>query len=130
MMHALHSDVLDAPIGTIIDIGGGNGDVFKMMAQENLIRKDKQQPLLPSSIISDDIGLRIWSELTHAPEYYQTRVEIELLERYGSEIVKEIPSQCTLIDLGSGYARSSLNLVVRKVIHLILLSSFPEICVK
>ena len=90
-------------VGTVIDIGGSNVDAFRNMLEENLIGNNgKQEHLLPSAMMGDDIGLHLWSRITYAPEYYQTRDEIELLEHHGSEIAKHIVAGCTLIDLGSG----------------------------
>ncbi|PPJ52313.1 hypothetical protein CBER1_09245 [Cercospora berteroae] len=67
--------------------------------------RNRQTPSLPSALISDDRGLELWSEVTHAPEYYQTRDEVDLFLAHGDEIVSQIPENCSLIDLGSGDLR-------------------------
>ena len=102
-MDTVHQNGSVPHIGAVIDIGGSNVEILKHMLEESLLGKNnQQQPLLPSAIMSDDVGLQIWSEITHAPEYYQTRVEIDLLKQHGAEIAQNIPSGCTVIDLGSG----------------------------
>ncbi|KAH0559374.1 hypothetical protein GP486_004108 [Trichoglossum hirsutum] len=76
------------------------------MIEEKLIGKDNQQQrVLPSALLSDDTGLRLWSQITHLPNYYQTRDEIELLEYHGAEIARHILPGSTIIDLGCGDVR-------------------------
>ena len=107
-MQTVHKDSsVPAGIGDVIDIGGSNLDILKHMLEQSLLEKNGgQQPLLPSAVMSDDVGLKIWSEITHSSEYYQTRDEIELLKQHGPEIAQHIPSSCTVIDLGSGFVVS------------------------
>jgi uncharacterized SAM-dependent methyltransferase len=49
-----------------------------------------------------DRGMEIWGDVIALPNWYQTREEIGLLQRWGSEISKYIPPGAALIDLGSG----------------------------
>ncbi|KAJ9486525.1 hypothetical protein VN97_g6805 [Penicillium thymicola] len=49
--------------------------------------------------------LELWSQVTYAPEYYQTQDEVDLFIAHGQEIVSQIPEGCSLIDLGSGDLR-------------------------
>ena len=72
------------------------------MLEKRLLYKDPQQRLLPSMLLSDDEGLKLWSQITHLPNYYQTRDEIELLEENGKKVAEYIVPGCTLVDLGSG----------------------------
>lgn len=88
----------------VLDIGGGDGEYIRAMFQQQFLNplRDGRTPNLPSSLISDDRGLKLWSEVTRAPEYYQTRDEIELFVAHGQDIAAKVPDGCSLIDLGSG----------------------------
>jgi uncharacterized SAM-dependent methyltransferase len=72
------------------------------MLQARFLCKGPQTRLLPSPLLSDDEGLKLWSQITRMPKYYQTRDEIELLEQNGREVAEHIVPGCTLLDLGSG----------------------------
>lgn len=89
--------------GVVLDIGGSNAQILQEMAEEGLMPKDGHQQLtIPSAMMGDDVGLSLWTAVTYAPEYYQTRDEIDLLTVHGKEIAQRVPEHCTLIDLGSG----------------------------
>lgn len=51
----------------------------------------------------DAEGSRLFEEITEQPEYYPTRTEASILERYADEI-RDITGPCTLVELGSGYS--------------------------
>lgn len=77
----------------------------KLFAQSgNQLRKNdgQLQRLLPSVLLSDDGGLDLWRGVTRMPNYYGTRDEIEIFEKYGADIGNHLPEGATLIDLGSG----------------------------
>jgi len=56
---------------------------------------------IPPVWFYDEMGSRLFEEITRLPEYYPTRVERRLLERHGPEIA-EIVSADTLVELGAG----------------------------
>ncbi|KAM3425669.1 hypothetical protein BST61_g7612 [Cercospora zeina] len=91
----------------VLDIGGGDSDHLLAMFKTQFLYplRNGQTPSLPSALICDDRGLELWSEVTHAPEYYQTRDEVELFIEYGNEIIAHIPENCSLIDLDIGDLR-------------------------
>ena len=90
--------------GDVIDIGGSHlSDTFREMLGRKLLKEDRPgQRLLPSALLSDDKGLRIWRQLNRLPDYYQTRDEIHLLEQHGSDIAQHMASGSVVLDLGSG----------------------------
>jgi len=101
--HDIHAH--EIPIGSIIDIGGSKiSDYLRKVLMSNLIQKCRGggRRFLPDPFMSDDRGLQLWRELTHLPEYYQTREEIESLKYHGTDIAKHILPGSTLVDLGSG----------------------------
>ena len=62
------------------------------------------QPWLPSKYFYDDRGSVLFEEITHLPEYYQTRTEVALLEAI-AEPVLAAGRPRELVELGSGAGR-------------------------
>jgi L-histidine N-alpha-methyltransferase len=58
-------------------------------------------PWLHSHFLYDDNGSRLFEEICQQPEYYPTRTEAAILERYASRI-RDAVGPVTLIELGSG----------------------------
>lgn len=50
----------------------------------------------------DEAGSHLFDRICTLPEYYPTRTEIGLLERFGTEIAETVGSDAILIELGSG----------------------------
>lgn len=73
-----------------------------MLKDKLLSEGSQQQRRLPSAVLSDDLGLQLWTRCTDRPEYYFTRGEIELLEHWGPAISQHVETGSTLIDLGAG----------------------------
>lgn len=65
----------------------------------------RQRPrAIPPKFFYDERGSRLFDSICNTPEYYLTRTETGILERYSAEMVKLIGSSCVLIELGSGSA--------------------------
>ena len=56
---------------------------------------------IPPVWFYDERGSRLFEEITHLPEYYPTRAERALLEKYASSIA-ELSKADTLVELGAG----------------------------
>ncbi len=62
-----------------------------------------ERKTLPSKYFYDARGSELFEDITRLPEYYLTRAETSILERYATEIVDSIrPTE--LVELGSGYS--------------------------
>jgi len=59
----------------------------------------------------DSLGSRLFDAICHVDEYYPTRAENEILTRHSDEIVASIPDCRTLIELGSGSADKTRNII-------------------
>jgi L-histidine Nalpha-methyltransferase len=59
----------------------------------------------------DELGSRIFEAICEVDEYYLTRAENQILTRYADEIVAAIPTCRTLIELGSGNAQKTRNVI-------------------
>src|SRR5256885_12034818 len=72
------------------------GDVF-----EGLTKTPKS---LPPRLFYDAAGSALFEEITRLPEYYLTRTEAALLEKYSAEIAKRVGANVSVIELGAGTA--------------------------
>ncbi len=53
----------------------------------------------------DAAGSQLFEKICQQPEYYPTRVELALLDRYACEIARQIGSDAEVIEFGAGAAR-------------------------
>lgn len=60
---------------------------------------------IPTLLLYDEPGLRLFEEITYLDEYYLTNNEIELLTGHAKEIARRVPDNSIIVELGSGYAR-------------------------
>lgn len=74
-------------------------DIHEMLRPE-----EGGQKRLPTSLLYDAQGLKLFEEITFLEEYYLTNAEIEVLENHASGIASLIPAGSQIIELGSGYA--------------------------
>ena len=59
-------------------------------------------PAVPARWFYDHRGSELFEEITRLPEYYPTRTETALLERYSGEIAARVGSGEAVIEFGSG----------------------------
>jgi L-histidine N-alpha-methyltransferase len=59
----------------------------------------------------DELGSQLFEAICLLPEYYLTRAENEILERYADEIVCSVAGPTTLIEMGSGSASKTRLLI-------------------
>ena len=64
----------------------------------------------------DELGSQLFEAITLLPEYYLTRAENEILQRYSAEIVASISGQKTLVEMGSGSA-SKTRLIIEALLR-------------
>lgn len=57
---------------------------------------------LPTILLYDTEGLRLFEEITYLDEYYLTNAEIEVLTSHAKSIVQRMPDDAQLVELGSG----------------------------
>jgi dimethylhistidine N-methyltransferase len=65
----------------------------------------------------DELGSQLFEAICLLPEYYLTRAENEILQRYSDEIVAAVDGQKTLVEMGSGSA-SKTRLVIEALLRL------------
>ena len=94
----------------ILDIRRGNTSSFLLNELGEKLRGEQgKEKQLPTILLYDERGLRLFEEITYLEEYYLTNAEIEALKTHSDSIAKEIPHGVQMIELGSGYAIASLR---------------------
>lgn len=64
----------------------------------------------------DELGSQLFEAICLLPEYYLTRAENEILERYADEIVASLDGPKTLLEMGSGSA-SKTRLIIEALLR-------------
>ena len=62
-----------------------------------------QEKKMPTMLLYDEAGLKLFEEITYLDEYYLTNAEIEVLHQYADQIAERVEAGSQLIELGSGY---------------------------
>jgi len=62
-----------------------------------------QQPKrLPPKYFYDEVGSKLFEQITLLPEYYPTRTELRILRDRGAEIAATMPRNAALVEFGAG----------------------------
>lgn len=93
----IHAGLKRDPLATLAD------DVLRGLSA-------KPKRFLPKYFY-DELGSQLFEAICLLPEYYLTRAENEILQRYASEIVGSLPGHKTLIEMGSGSASKTRLLI-------------------
>jgi L-histidine N-alpha-methyltransferase len=64
----------------------------------------------------DQLGSQLFEAICLLPEYYLTRAENEILDRYADEIVSSVEGETTLMEMGSGSA-SKTRLIIEALLR-------------
>lgn len=93
-----------ASVAGIIDIrSDSEGFELKQLIKDGLNCKNEQEKTLPTLLLYDNKGLKLFEQITYLDQYYLTGQEIEVLTKYADPIAQRIPQNAMLIELGSGY---------------------------
>ena len=64
----------------------------------------------------DELGSQLFEAICLLPEYYLTRAENEIFQRYAGEIADSVDGQITLVEMGSGSA-SKTRLIIEALLR-------------
>ena len=62
-----------------------------------------QEKRMPTLLLYDERGLKLFEDITYLEEYYLTTAEIEVLEKHASNIAELVQAGSQIVELGSGY---------------------------
>ena len=65
---------------------------------------------LSPKFLYDALGSKLFEAICELPEYYPTRIEAAIIERFGADIARAIGPGTTLIDLGAGNCAKAASL--------------------
>lgn len=87
----------------IIDIRSDTAGIeLKQEILKGLHPKDGVTQSLPTLLLYDETGLRLFEDITYLDQYYLTNQEIFILEKYADRIAERIPDDSLIVELGSG----------------------------
>jgi len=66
---------------------------------------------LPWKLFYDALGSELFDEITHLPEYYLSRTELEILQERADEIALAAGPNVTIVELGAGSASKTSTLL-------------------
>ena len=67
--------------------------------------------LLWAKYFYDDRGSELFEQITDLPEYYPTRTELSILERYAGEMAGYVPLSAALVEFGTGSTKKARILI-------------------
>lgn len=70
---------------------------------KGLRKKDGEEKRLPTLLLYDEAGLKLFEQLTYLEQYYLTNAEIDVLEDSADSIAQRIQPGSIIVELGSGY---------------------------
>lgn len=87
----------------IIDIRSDSAGIeLKKLIRDGLKPQDGGEKTLPTLLLYDNKGLKLFEDITYLEQYYLTGEEIDVLEKYAERIAERIPSGAMVVELGSG----------------------------
>lgn len=88
-------------------------DSFAAAVQKGLSLPKKE---IPSRFFYDIEGSRLFEQITRLPEYYLTRCETEILERFPGEIIDSAGDDFQIVEFGSGSSEKT-RLLLRAAVE-------------
>lgn len=87
----------------IVDIRENDVDFSLVNEIHNSINPPEgRRRSMPTILLYDTQGLKLFEDITYLDEYYLTNAEIEVLENNARGLVERIPNNAQLLELGSG----------------------------
>jgi dimethylhistidine N-methyltransferase len=99
--------ILDSPPAEIFKASASQfrADVFR-----GLLAPEKK---LPCKYFYDEVGSKLFEQITELEEYYPTRTELIIMERHVAEMAALLGPRCLLIEYGSGSSLKTRRLLDR-----------------
>lgn len=71
--------------------------------RKGLQKEEGVEKRLPTLLLYDEAGLKLFEKITYLDEYYLTNAEISVLEQHADQIAERIADDSIVVELGSGY---------------------------
>jgi uncharacterized SAM-dependent methyltransferase len=92
----------DSLVSNIIEICQDREELDLLKGIKTGLRQSDGNRSLPTLLLYDEAGLKIFEKITYLDQYYLTNAEIEVLETYASHIADRIKPNSIVLELGSG----------------------------
>lgn len=93
----------NADVPNIIDIRSDAASIeLKHLISDGLHPQKGAEKTLPTLLLYDNAGLKLFEQITYLDEYYLTGDEIQVLEKHAAQIAERIPDNAMVVELGSG----------------------------
>ncbi len=99
VMNVLSPPILDIRLQDTSPIASQRSLLHEIAAS---LSKPYNEKTLPSLLLYDEVGLKLFERITYEPEYYLTETEISILKIHARDIADTIPEECVLVELGAG----------------------------
>lgn len=87
----------------IIDIRSDAAGInLKHEIRAGLEVKQGEEKTLPTLLLYDNKGLKLFEKITYLDQYYLTGNEIEVLTQHADQMADRIPDEALVVELGSG----------------------------
>ena len=93
---------MDARLARIAPAKAPSGNSFAEAVVMGLARTPKE---IACKYFYDETGSRLFDQICELPEYYQTRTERALLQRYAPEIARLMGPEVEIVEFGAGSLR-------------------------
>ncbi|KKY27484.1 hypothetical protein UCRPC4_g01079 [Phaeomoniella chlamydospora] len=81
-----------------------DGSLLKMTI-DSLNPKNGESKSMPTLLLYDELGLKLFEKITYLEDYYLTNAEIETLTTHADKIAERLVDGSQLVELGSGNLR-------------------------
>lgn len=87
----------------IVDIRSDAAGInLKQEIRDGLNFGDDEGKTLPTLLLYDNKGLKLFENITYLDQYYLTGHEIQVLQEHADKIAARIPDGALIVELGSG----------------------------
>ena len=88
----------------IIDIRRDTEELsLKTAIHDGLNPQDGSEKRLPTLLLYDEAGLKLFEGITYLEEYYLTNAEIDILKKHADNIARALQPGSVVVELGSGH---------------------------
>lgn len=87
------------------------GDERDSLCEDAVRGLRAEQKFLLPKYLYDKRGSELFEQITELPEYYLTRAEQEIIDRFAGEIIENVQQDCWLLELGAGSGKKTRRLL-------------------
>ena len=84
-------------------------DSFSLKELNVMLKKKNKS--IPTKFLYDDLGSKLFEKISNTKEYYLTRTEENILNKYSTKIINESDAH-ELLELGSGSSKKTKLLIL------------------